>query len=898
MNDSRPASPTPRPARLQLLVGSYFIVVAAVLIVPGLLLAERALRRRLEDARLAALETTMRGVVHGINERVAAAEGRVLRYAHLLSAEPSGADPAAIAEFDRLVAREADGAWRSRKSSFDPSREAGLYVPSFTDVDAKFKSFLIRAKHLTERFGAGALDPTLADAWVSPVEGGQVMFVPDQPNFLWDLAANEDFRATDWMRLAEPSRNPEGAARWTDPYHSEKTDAWFMSVVAPYTRGGAWGGSVGQDLSWQELVDYSAQTPIETGGRFLLIGRNGAVLLADSTTARNPARPEGRMLADLPDSELRDTLIGLLGRLTESGNRRDTPHFVRTAGAYLFWSGIPRTGWLVASVLPVASVQLPIHGPLRTTRYAVLLGLGGLLVASLISITREIRRRQGIEEGTRRAEERFRSLFQLSPDGVVLTRLDSGEVIEVNDSFVAMSGHARSEMMGRTTLDLGLWARPDHRDQVLAILRRDGVCRNFPTTLQRKDGRLVEIEFSGRVIEVEGHAFTLSILRDVEDQRRLERQLTHAQKMEAIGRLAGGVAHDFNNIMTAVMGYAQIASESLPEDAPARNDLTEILRASGRASELTRQLLAFARRQVTQPRPVDLNALIRETQKLLKRLLGEDIMLRTEPAPELPLVLVDPGQVEQVLVNLSVNARDAMALGGLLTIATRARGEEVLVDVLDTGVGIPPDALPYIFEPFFTTKEHGKGTGLGLSTCYGIVNQAGGRIEVTSEPGRGTRFRIVLPALPEGTLAAHTPARGTRIDAMTPGRGELILLAEDEPQVRQLSDRLLRGLGYRVLSAENGEAALSLAKSSGEPIDLLVTDVVMPGIGGAVLAAELRRLRPDLKVLYMSGYAKDSDAIERALVMGDSFLPKPFTLADLAGKVREVLEESVTPGER
>ena len=872
--------------RLQLRVGSYFVVAAALLIIPGLLLAERALRRRLQDARLVLLGATMRGVVQGIEHRATAAEARVLRFARHLSELPPEAGAGEIREFDRLVAREPDGAWRSRKPLFDPSRHAGLFLPRGVVLTPEFKSFLIRAKQVTERFGAGALDPTLADAWVSPVEGGQVMYVPDQPNFPWENSATEDYRDTEWMRLAEPAVNPAGVPRWTEPYHSVKTDAWFVSVVAPFTRQGRWGGSVGQDLSWQVLVDYSAQTPAVAGGGFLLVGANGGVLVADSGTARNPARPEGRRLADLPDPELRDTLTRLLG--TVSAGAGGT-HLARTSTAYVLWSAIPRTGWLVASVLPASGVEDPLLGPLRAMRLAVLIGLGALLVASLLAITREIRRRQRIEEGTSRAEERFRSLFQLSPDGVCVTVLETSEVIEINDSFVAMSGYSREELMGRTTRELGLWARQEHRDQVYAIVRREGICRNFPTVLLRKDGRPVEVEYSGRVFEVEGTPSLLSIIRDVEERRRLERQLTHAQKMEAIGRLAGGVAHDFNNIMTAVMGHAQIASESLPADAPARDDLNQILRAANRASELTRQLLAFARRQVTQPRPVDLNSLVREARKLLERLLGEDIMLRTETAPDLPLVLLDPGQMEQVLLNLAVNARDAMPGGGLLTIATRARENRVEIDVVDTGIGIPPEQHASIFEPFFTTKEHGKGTGLGLATCYGIVRQAGGTIELTSEPGHGSRFRIVLPALPDGTLPVHTPSWGTRIGGMLPGGGEVILFAEDEPQVRTLGERLFRGLGYRVLAAENGEAALAEAQASGETIDLLVTDVVMPGMTGEELAAELRKSRPDLRVLYISGYAKDSEAIERALRAGDAFLPKPFTVSELAGRVREVL---------
>jgi PAS domain S-box-containing protein len=650
----------------------------------------------------------MREVVRGVEQRTAAAEERVMRYAWLLSREPASSDPAEVLAFDRLVVRDADGAWRPRKETFDPAHEAGVYLPSRAVVDPALKTFFMRGKRLTERFGAGALDPELVDAWISPAAGGMVMYVPDQPTFPWELSATEDWSQTDWMRFAEPGLNPSGAPRWTDPFHSEKTDAWFVSVVAPFTRAGAWGGSVGQDLSWQELVDYSARSPLEAGGRFFLVGRNGGVILADSTTARDPTRPDGRRLENLPDVELRDTLQRLLAR--SSGGGAAEPQRVRTSGGYLLWSTIPATGWLLATLIPEASIDGPINAPLRAMRWAVILGLLALFLASLISINLEIRRRQAIEAETRRAEERFRSLFQLDPDGVAVTLL-TGEVIEVNDSVVAMTGYARDELMGRSVLELGLYDDPSQRGKMLEAVQREGICRSLPLTLRRKDGRRVEIEFSGRLIEVEGRPCLLSILRDVEEQRTLQRQLTHAQKMEAIGRLAGGVAHDFNNIMTAVMGYAQIAAESLPKGSPAEDDLKEILRAAGRASELTQQLLAFARRQVTQPRPVDLNVLVEETRKLLERLLGEGVVLMTELAADLRPVLIDPGQLEQVLVNLSVNARDAMPGGGSLLLRTGESHGEVLLDVIDTGVGISQEDQPHIFEPFFTTKELGKGTG-------------------------------------------------------------------------------------------------------------------------------------------------------------------------------------------
>jgi PAS domain S-box-containing protein len=879
-----------RSSRLQLRIGSLFLLAAVVLILPGLVLAERALRRQLLESRRASLELTMRGLVHGVKQRVAAAEARVARFAVLMSSEPGNADLALEREFGSLVRRDSDGAWRSRRESFDPVREAGIFVPRFSAVTPEFASFLMRAKHLTERFGAGTLDPVLADAWVSPVEGGQVMFVPDQPDFVYETPADQDYRPTVWIQLAEPRVNPEGRPRWAEPYHSVKSDAWYVSVVAPFTWRGRWGGSVGQDLSWQELVDYSAETAFELGGRFVLVGPNGGVILADSSTSRNPSRPGGRRLQDLADRELRDTLASLLRQARAVQDTSGT-RFTRTTDAYVISAVIPRTGWLLASALPRAVVEAPLRGPLLTMRLTVLLGMAALLGASLLAITREIRRRQRIEDATRRAEERFRNLFQLSPDGVGVTLPESGRLIEVNDSFATITGYSREELIGHTTVALGLWAHPEQRQVMFEILRQQGICRNLAAVLQRKDGTRVEVTFTGRVIEVEGEPCVLSIIRDVEDQRRLERQLAHAVKMEAIGRLAGGVAHDFNNIMTAVLGYAQIATEIIPAESPAQDDLKEILRAARRASELTRQLLAFARRQVTQPKVVDLNLLVEESGKLLERLLGEDVLVSTRLAPGLPPVRVDPGQVEQVLVNLSVNARDAMPEGGTLTIATGQDGAEVWLDVIDTGVGIPLEHQGVIFEPFFTTKEQGKGTGLGLATCYGIVRQAGGRIEITSVVGEGSRFRVILPAM-TGAAVDPTASEGTEVSTLAPRGGELVLLAEDEPQVRQLAHRLLHGLGYRVLVAESGEAAIELAGKSSEPIDLLLTDVVMPGMTGDQLATQLRRERPGLRVLFISGYSADSEAIERVLQTGDGFLPKPFTIATLARQVRQVLDRT------
>ncbi len=784
-------------------------MLAAVLVtLPGLLLVERSLRHRLEEERISTIRSWLAGVVVQGQARMADAEARARRFADLVGGDVPAAGPGVLTRFDRIVGRDADGAWRSRREHFDAARDAAVFIPRTIEPDPSLKALLFHIKQVTAQFGAGTLDPTHSDAWVMPATGGEVIYVPDEPDYIRTEAADLDYRTTQWVRLVAPGVDSAGTPRWTEPMRSQYTPGWYASVVMPFQVGGRWAGSVGQDIYVSDLLNYDPRSADARAGEFYLFGADGSVYLADSSAAWG--RPTA--LAGIPDPELRDTLRRLLA--TSSTAPSGEIRLTKTRDYYVLAVGIPKTSWMVADVVSEAEVYAPIRGTLVTARAGILLGLAGLGAISILAITREARRRRGIEEATRRSEERFIRLFQLSPDGVGVTRLEDGRLIEVNDSFVALCGYHRGEMLGRTTLELGLWGIPEQRDQVMGILQREGVVRNFPAMLRRKDGSLAELEFSGRIVEVGDEQCLLSILRDLEERRLLERQLTQAQRMEAIGRLAGGVAHDFNNIMTAVMGYAQIAFESLPESSPARGDLQEILRASSRASELTRQLLAFARHQVTQPRPVDTNGLVAETRKLLERLLGEDISLETRLGESLPPVVIDPGQLEQVLVNLAVNARDAMPAGGSLTLTTSLVGGEVVLEVADTGVGIARDHQPHIFEPFFTTKPLGKGTGLGLATCYGIVRQAGGRIEVASEPGRGARFTVTLPAASGAQRDAVAALSGTGSERAPQG-SETILLAEDEPQVRELALRALTGLGYHVLAAVSGGEALELAPAAG-----------------------------------------------------------------------------------
>ncbi|MBI4483969.1 MAG: response regulator [Acidobacteria bacterium] len=396
----------------------------------------------------------------------------------------------------------------------------------------------------------------------------------------------------------------------------------------------------------------------------------------------------------------------------------------------------------------------------------------------------------------------------------------------------------------------------------------------------------------------------LRAVREVEEhseRKKLEEQLRQAQKMEAIGQLTGGIAHDFNNLLTVINGYADLSLARLPEKDPAHKHLEEIRKAGHRAASLTHQLLAFSRQQILEPKVLDLNAIVVEMEKMLRRLIGEDIELACALAPDLGRVKADSGQIEQVIMNLAVNARDAMPQGGKLTIETAnveldeayARnhvavrpGAYVLLAVSDTGCGMDKEVQSHLFEPFFTTKEPGEGTGLGLSTVYGIVKQSGGNIWVYSEPGHGATFKIYLPAVEE-VVAVASP-EGARPLAM--GGSETILLAEDDEPVRNLARQILEMHGYTVLEAQNGREALEICKRHEGPIHLMVTDVVMPQMSGRDLADRAAQLRPGIKLLYLSGYTGKAIVQHGVLEPGVAFLQKPFTPDALARKVREVLD--------
>jgi PAS domain S-box-containing protein len=518
----------------------------------------------------------------------------------------------------------------------------------------------------------------------------------------------------------------------------------------------------------------------------------------------------------------------------------------------------------------------------------------------------DITERQRADEALRRSEERYRRIVETAHEGIWLIDA-ANRTTFVNRQMAQMLGYSVEEMQGAQLTDF-----MDEEGRTLAAAnverRRRGISEQHDFKFRRKDGSSVWtlIETTPFFDEQGEYAGALGMISDVSDRRQMEEQLRQSQKLEAVARLAGGVAHDFNNLLTAMLGAADALAEALPSQSPLRADVDDIQAAGRKAALLTRQLLAFGRKQASRPQPVDVGEIVAAMERMLHRLIGEHIELTTVRAPALGAVRADPGQIEQVIVNLVVNARDAMPQGGRISIETdnvevgeeearrveMAPGPQVLLSVTDTGTGMTPETRAHLFEPFFTTKGIGRGTGLGLSTVHGIVKQLGGCIEVSTGIGKGTQFRICLPRL-EGPV----PALGAEAGAAAAARGsETLLVVEDEPLVRSMVIRVLRGAGYTVLDAGDGAEALQLlAATPGRHIDLLVTDVVMPRMGGPELAARLRVERPEVKVLFVSGYTEQAFELQSQVGPRTALLSKPFAGPALAESVRELLDRGAPP---
>jgi hypothetical protein len=625
----------------------------------------------------------------------------------------------------------------------------------------------------------------------------------------------------------------------------------------------------------------------------------GVITLVNAQTERLFGYPRSEMLGRpiemLVPEALRDAHPGHRSRYLNDPRPRPM-------GAGVELAGRRRDGSQFPAEISLSSIETPD---------------GRLVVAAVRDVTDRIR-----------AEAKFRGLLEAAPDAIVGIAPD-GAITLVNAQAERLFGYTRAELTGQSIEILvperARDVHPGRRTQYFTQPTPRPMGAGMQLAARRKDGSEFPVEISLSALDTEDGVVVLSAIRDVTDRlemqatrerlknqaerERLEARLQQSQRLESLGQLAGGVAHDFNNLLAVMLNYTAFVAEQVADAAAddpsgrwaeAGRDIAQIQRAGARATELTHQLLAFGRREVVRPQVLDLNVVVTEVEQLLQRTLGEHVQLHTVLAVEPWPVLADPGQLEQILVNLAVNARDAMTEGGTLIIETANRvldadaaaaypgldaGRHVALIISDTGTGIPPEVAGRVFEPFFTTKPKGQGTGLGLATVYGIVTQAGGSIAVTSAPGAGTTFTILLPATDQQPVSVEqaTPRRPS-------GGGETILVVEDEAALREVTSRILTRNGYRVLTASGGPEALKAAENTTEPIHLLLTDVIMPHMLGTELAAKMQEARPAARVLYMSGYAQPILASQGTLAPGLTLVEKPFSEATLLEQVREVLD--------
>ncbi len=574
------------------------------------------------------------------------------------------------------------------------------------------------------------------------------------------------------------------------------------------------------------------------------------------------------------------------------------------------WYGGWKPGAVATAFALTVSAYYSLTGPHSVTesRTAIIRLSLFFFVAMLICWLNAALR--AAQDNLRRSELNFRSLVTNAPYGIC--RCDStGKILDANPAFLQLLGHSSVDQLVRQHI-FGLYAETDQWFELADFLRSAEPFKGLTAEWKRKDASTTLVRISGRSVSSgpEGEVVFELFAEDVTERRVLEQQLRQSQKMEAVGRLAGGIAHDFNNLLMVISGYSEFLLERLGAEPHLRGPAQEIASAAERASSLTRQLLAFSRKQMLAPRIVNLNDVATENIKMLTRMIGEDIDLVMVPGPNLWAVRADAGQIEQVIMNLAVNARDAMPSGGKLTIETSnvtldedyARvhaplpaGDYVMIALSDTGDGMDNETQSHIFEPFFTTKGT-KGTGLGLSTVYGIIKQSGGYIWVHSEVGKGTTFKIYLPRVASTGQATAQVAAPVEYRKVEPGT-ETILLVEDEANLRYLARQYLEKQGYKVIEAADGAVAMQIAVAHDKVIHLLLTDVIMPGMNGRELAQRICEIRPNVKVLYMSGYTENVIGHDGMLDDGVRLLQKPFNLRDLKSIVREVLDSAPTPPE-
>lgn len=928
----RPSPDSRRVPGVSTLVLGTTLLTLVVVALPALWLGRVSFERAHREDELTEVAFAHGRAAADLDERLAAAESSIARFAALLDQSLQLPRPGDADRLDALVERGADGARRSRREFFDGRLGAGLFLPAGLEPDEPLAALMVAAKRLIDLWARGNESRVWDNLWVLPAQGGEVILWPSDPEFVFQAAPDLDYRDTLWVSLTRPEHDPEGQPRWTPCSFDETSDSWLLSVVAPFHQDGVWAGAVGHDVSLPRLADVLGGH-LPEGSDLHLVRADGTLLMSSRHQSLIESSHGGARAKDTGDALLVDAV---LAGAPEGVLRRAVADDDRT----LLSERSPRNGWRLVAEVPHSSLLADVRGYYGELWMAFVAIVTGVALLPALVVSRRVRSsvRQLVRasrmvrvgepsvpfpiEGPREfrtiaeaiegmvtrlgeSEERTRAVLETVADGVISVD-EQGLVQSANASAARMFGLGREALVGSGVARLG-----PAFEQVQELLTGNDETSTWsldsaPEALHAS-GRLFPVEVKARVTVAGGrHLMTLTV-RDLTRRRQaevtraaLETQLRQAQKMEAIGQLAGGVAHDFNNLLTGIMGYAEGLLETLPAEGEAAHDLSQILRAAERAAGLTRQLLLFSRRQEARPEQVCLNRLLTSITPMLQRLLGEAHELSVDLAPTLGSVRVDPAQMEQVVMNLVVNAADAMPEGGPILLTTRGRqlpaagddcapmleaGPYVTVAVTDTGTGMDEAVQATIFEPFFTTKEPGKGTGLGLSTVFGIVQESGGQVQVLSAPGLGSTFTVWLP-----WVGSAEPGREIADQRLPPGGSETVLVAEDESTVRRLVQRLLQDQGYRVLVAEDGDSALQLADAHEGSIDLLLTDIVMPGMSGPSLAQELLRRRTTTRVLFMSGWPADALASSGLQVVPAEIVAKPFGLADMCRRVRAALD--------
>ena len=732
----------------------------------------------------------------------------------------------------------------------------------------------------------------------------------------WNAAASQMFRCTADEAIGQPI-DRFIPTRFRDAHHQH---------MALFARTGDTARAMGHQRALAALRYDNTEFPIEASISRVIV--NGqpifSVILRDITerlaveqalresearfATAFRASPVPMVISILADGRIvdaNDRFLALFGTQLDAIRNQPSqsldmwadPHDRDRALALLRRNGVLRD-----LEIPVRAGDGSIRQVLLSVEPLSLAGEACILTA-LYDITERVQSEAALAQQAATLREQAH-LLDLAFDAILVHDLASERITFWNAGAAALYGWSESDALGNRLHALLQTRFPIAHSEIMVRLQRDGQWRGELVHQPRAGGELVVDSWWVLRGDPGSHSSVLEINRDITERKQLEAQLQQSQKMESIGQLAGGIAHDFNNLLTAIIGYADLVADTLPRDDSLQAEVREIRKAGSRAAQLTRQLLTFARRQPMSAQVLDLNEQIMDISGLLRRLISENIELNIMSTPDLAPVWGDAGQLQQVLINLAVNARDAMPAGGTLTIETAnvdldpryARGHldveagrYVMVAVSDTGKGMPPDVQSHIFEPFFTTKPPGEGTGLGLSTCYGIIKQHGGTIWIYSELGLGTVAKVYLPCHEDSAAVPHA-ATVEQLEQLPRG-SETVLLAEDEDAVRTLAARLLRSCGYRVIEAPNGAAALHVAEMhQPELIHLLLTDVVMPELGGPAAAMRIRQWYPDIKVLYMSGYPGHATIQNAQVAAGSNLLQKPFTAMTLAQAVRAVLD--------